>query len=374
MATFNSAPALEGESMTLRMWMSNQHAGTVIGKGGVNIKGVREQSTCKVSIADMVPGSSERLVSIIGAAMSISLAMELMLDVLEAATKDSDKEDPASLTAEGALSHSLKLVMSNNQVGGVIGKGGATIKSMREESGAAIKVESASTMQNERLALISGSKVSCVKAVTLLASKLATMPDDGTSAPAKFQKTGLPSPAGRGGFPGGQYQNGPGYPGYGAPPASFPGGYPQGPPGGYGAPGSQPQSGFAGQPQPGQGFPAGQGYPGQYPPPQQGYAQQGYAGFGVEGGHGQYGGAGGAAAASGPSGSMEQLVPAALVGRLIGKGGAGIKELREMTQASIKVNSDSEPGTDQRKVIVSGTPEQTQMALALIQQRLAMGP
>lgn len=71
---------------------------------------------------------------------------------------------------------------------------------------------------------------------------------------------------------------------------------------------------------------------------------------------------------------MEQLVPVQLVGRLIGKGGSGIRELRQLSNATIKINSDCEPGTEERKVTVSGTPEQTQIALSLIQQRLSMGP
>lgn len=356
MTGFDSAEA--SESMTLKMWMSNMHVGTVIGKGGVNIKGIREQSECKVSIAEMAPGSTERLVSITGGAMAISRATELMLDVLEAAPG----KDGAEPVPSADQTHALKIVLSNNQVGGVIGKAGATIKQMREESGATIKVESAATVQSERLAQIGGAKVACVKAVTLLASKLATMPpDDSSSTPGKVQKTGLP--AARAGAPG-QFQGGPGYPGM-QPQPGYPGMQQQ-----FQAPGQS----FPGQQQHGQGFQS-PGFQQQQQQPgfqQGGYAQQGYAGFGVDGSQGSYGGA--PAAASGPSGSMEQMVPVQLVGRLIGRGGSGIKELRDMTGASIKVNSDCEPGTDQRKVVVSGTPEQTQVALSLIQQRLAMGP
>ena len=60
--------------------------------------------------------------------------------------------------------------------------------------------------------------------------------------------------------------------------------------------------------------------------------------------------------------------------RWTGRGGAGIKELRELSRATIKIHTECEPGTEQRKLIVSGAPEQTQYALSLIQQRLAMGP
>ena len=51
-----------------------------------------------------------------------------------------------------------------------------------------------------------------------------------------------------------------------------------------------------------------------------------------------------------------------------------IKELREMSQATIKVNSECEPGTQERKVTVSGTPDQVQYAVSLIAHKLAQGP
>ena len=73
-------------------------------------------------------------------------------------------------------------------------------------------------------------------------------------------------------------------------------------------------------------------------------------------------------------GGYEQLVAQTLVGRLIGKGGSGIKALREMSGATIKVQGECEPGTTERKVIVTGGPEQVQYALSLIAQSLKQGP
>ena len=104
---------------------------------------------------------------------------------------------------------------------------------------------------------------------------------------------------------------------------------------------------------------------GRYGQPPQGYAPQAY---------------GGKPAYAPPQGGVpsegghEQMVPVQLVGRLIGKGGSGIKELREMSRANIKVNSECEPGTQERKVVVSGAPDAVQYALGLIAQKLAQGP
>ena len=76
----------------------------------------------------------------------------------------------------------------------------------------------------------------------------------------------------------------------------------------------------------------------------------------------------------GADGEMMQLIPAAYVGRLIGKGGSGIRELRDLSRAQIRVQSECEPGTEQRKVTVSGPPEAVGAALAMISQKLAQGP
>jgi transcription antitermination factor NusA-like protein len=413
--------------MTFRMYMSNQHAGTIIGKGGANVKKIREQSGCKVSIAEQGPGELERVVSIIGTAPAVNHAIELIVDVLEEAYGDAPPTDPSLGMGGEPPPHVFKLLLTNNQVGGIIGKGGATIKQMREESGAMIKVEASGTMGNERVVIVTAAKTAVLVALSLIAAKLSQMPDD-APPPHQRQRTG---PASLPGHPGGMQQR------YGAPqmqqpwagmpqghggaPPSQPGypgaGYPAAQPPAYGAsygsqyaaPGTQPQAGYA--PPPGgqsaaasAGFPSPNGYASQpysaqqpyaaqqgygqgYAPPQtqpyaqgQGYAQAGYPGYGAEAAavHGGYGSSAAVApVASAPTqtaNGVEQLVPVQLIGRLIGRGGSGIKELREVTRAMIKIESECLPGTDQRKVTISGTPEQTQLAISMIQTRLAMGP
>jgi predicted RNA-binding protein YlqC (UPF0109 family) len=383
----------------VRMWMANNNVGTIIGKSGVNIKAIREQSGCKVNIAELAPGSTERLVTTIGSTTGVNKAAELMLEVLE----EQAAADPAAAT-EGERTHTLKLMLSNNQVGGIIGKAGVTIKTFREESGAVIKVDPAQTLQNERIVSLSGTKTAVVKAHMLTVEKIAAMPPDDPSRDRadKYQRTG----GARGGPPGygqpaygqpayGQQGYAPqpaygsygGQPAYGSPHGQPPGGYGQPPPGygqppqGYGQPQQQyaPQQGY-GQPQQGYGQQQ-QGYGQQQQGyQQQGYQQQGYQqqGYAPQPAYGSYGGQ--PAYAQAPQGGVavdgghEQMVPVQLVGRLIGKGGSGIKELREMSRANIKINTECEPGTQERKVIVSGAPDAVQYALSMIAQKLAQGP
>lgn len=436
------------ESMTIRLWMSNIHAGTIIGKGGGSIKAIREQTGCKVTIAEAPMPGGERLVTIVGAPLSVHGAVELMLDKVDEAVAAAPEQAQQPANAPGA--HALKLCMSQNQVGAVIGKGGAQIKEFREQSGATIKVEATSVdAPAVRSVTLAGGKVETLKAFELVALKLATVPDEtaGGGGPGghanKYQRTGQPPGMGMmGGGMGGAgmrpyYGNGQPAPQpmggysmqgmgaapyrpYGAQPMGSYGAQPMGGCGGYGAQptaqqmgspvGSSPssyayqQTSFGGA----QGFGGGAGA-GRLPPPPSApatstaaygapsggsYAASGYSFAGYDtpaysmppaaqptappmsacGGAGGGGGWTAPTPTGGENGEMMQLVPSVLAGRLIGKGGSGIREMRDASRANIKILSDCEPGTDQRRITVSGSPEAVQMALALIRQKLSQGP
>jgi len=50
----------------MRSLVSTKDAGVIIGKGGKNVKDIREQSGAKVTISEMVPGASERVLTVSG--------------------------------------------------------------------------------------------------------------------------------------------------------------------------------------------------------------------------------------------------------------------------------------------------------------------
>lgn len=55
--------------------------------------------------------------------------------------------------------------------------------------------------------------------------------------------------------------------------------------------------------------------------------------------------------------TLRLIVPASQCGSLIGKGGSKIKEIREVTGASIQVASDMLPNSTERAVTITGTSE-----------------
>ncbi|PIA54949.1 hypothetical protein AQUCO_00901094v1 [Aquilegia coerulea] len=120
----------------IRFLVSNAAAGSVIGKGGSTITEFQSQSGARIQLSrnhEFFPGTSDRIIMVSGAYDDIIKAMELILSKLlnEVHAEDGDDVDPRS---------KVRLIVPNNSCGGIIGKGGATIKSFIEESQAGIKI------------------------------------------------------------------------------------------------------------------------------------------------------------------------------------------------------------------------------------------
>jgi hypothetical protein len=99
-----------------------------------------------------------------------------------------------------------------------------------------------------------------------------------------------------------------------------------------------------------------------------GYGGQGMQGMG--GGYGQGGMGGGMG--GGQPGTVQVSVPAAEAGRVIGRGGSVINEIRQQSGARVEMGQ-SDPSNPYRVVTISGTPEQNQMAQYLISMKMAEG-
>jgi len=66
----------------------------------------------------------------------------------------------------------------------------------------------------------------------------------------------------------------------------------------------------------------------------------------------------------------EVSVPADLIGSIIGKGGAKINEVRQMSASNVKI-LDPQPGAPagaNRRIVVSGAPQNVQMAVQMLNQ------
>ena len=67
--------------------------------------------------------------------------------------------------------------------------------------------------------------------------------------------------------------------------------------------------------------------------------------------------------------TQQIFIPNDMVGAIIGKGGAKINEIRQLSGSVIKINEPSD-NSNERLVTITGTPECNQMALYMLMQRL----
>ncbi|CAH8379534.1 unnamed protein product [Eruca vesicaria subsp. sativa] len=155
----------------IRFLVSNAAAGSVIGKGGSTITEFQAKSGARIQLSrnqEFFPGTTDRIIMISGSIKEVVSGLELILDKLHSelhAEEGSDVEPRRR----------LRLVVPNSSCGGIIGKGGATIKSFIEESKAGIKISPLDNTYyglSDRLVTLSGTFEEQMRAIDLILAKL----------------------------------------------------------------------------------------------------------------------------------------------------------------------------------------------------------
>ena len=176
--------------LSIKFLVSNAIAGSFIGTGGAAIKELIEVTEARViasSIQDVYPGTSDRIILIQGSNNSVDLAQNLLWDLLAinaggAASKTSraaavtwsprtNSETPGLYDDEYVEG---KITIPASAAGVVLGRAGATLKSIAEESGASVSMtpKEEALFTQERILSIKGPTGSCAKCVSLILNKL----------------------------------------------------------------------------------------------------------------------------------------------------------------------------------------------------------
>ncbi|KAF6340127.1 poly(rC) binding protein 2 [Rhinolophus ferrumequinum] len=302
-------------TLTIRLLMHGKEVGSIIGKKGESVKKMREESGARINISE--GNCPERIITLAGPTNAIFKAFAMIIDKLE-------EDISSSMTNSTAASRppvTLRLVVPASQCGSLIGKGGCKIKEIRESTGAQVQVAGDmlpnSTERAITIAGIPQSIIECVKqiCVVMLELTLSQSPPKGVTIPYR------PKPS------------------------------------------SSPVI-FAG----------GQAYTiqGQYAIPQpdltklhQLAMQQSH--FPMT--HGNTGFSAGLDA-SAQTTSHELTIPNDLIGCIIGRQGAKINEIRQMSGAQIKIANPVEGSTD-RQVTITGSAASISLAQYLINVRLS---
>ncbi|XP_039022197.1 protein BTR1-like [Hibiscus syriacus] len=169
----------------IRFLVSNDSAGSVIGKAGSTITEFQSKSGARIQLSrshEFFPGPSDRIIMVSGAIDDILKAMELILVKLlnELNINDNDDAEPRT---------KVRLIFSNNSCGSIIGKGGATIKSFIDGSQAGIKISPQDNNfygLNDRLITVTGTLDEQLRATDLILSKLCEDPHYSQAMHAPF--------------------------------------------------------------------------------------------------------------------------------------------------------------------------------------------
>ncbi|XP_029550907.1 poly(rC)-binding protein 2 isoform X2 [Salmo trutta] len=306
-------------TLTIRLLMHGKEVGSIIGKKGESVKKMREESGARINISE--GNCPERIITLAGPTTAIFKAFSMIIEKLE-------EDISSSMTNSTATSKppvTLRIVVPASQCGSLIGKGGCKIKEIRESTGAQVQVAGDmlpnSTERAITIAGTSQSIIECVKQICVVMLEVSS-PPKGVTIPYR------PKPSGS--------------------PVIFAGGQAYAVQGQHAIP--QPDSSsispqltklhqLAMQQSPFPMAPSNQGFQG-----------------GMD--------------ASAQTSSHEMTIPNDLIGCIIGRQGAKINEIRQMSGAQIKIANPVEGSAD-RQVTITGSTASISLAEYLINARLS---
>lgn len=180
------SPGSEDSSDTVyRILCHSRKIGSVIGKGGVIVKALRDETQAKITVADTISGSDERVIIIYSPSTKPPRKSNINNDDEDLDTKKKDDTMELHCAAQDALLKvhdriveedivggteknddnetvvTARLLVPNNTVGCLLGRKGDVIQRLRSETGASIRVLPAEqlpacAMSTDELVQISG--------------------------------------------------------------------------------------------------------------------------------------------------------------------------------------------------------------------------
>ncbi|KAI0051678.1 hypothetical protein FA95DRAFT_1602446 [Auriscalpium vulgare] len=156
------SPSPSGQDvLTLRALVSTKDAGVIIGKAGKNVADLRDQTGVKAGVSKVVAGVHERVLTINGSVEAVAKAYALIISQLVEANPSSPGASSTS-----AAHTSIRLLISHNLMGTIIGRNGLKIKAIQDGSGARMVASKEMLPQStERVVDVQGSPESIGRAI-----------------------------------------------------------------------------------------------------------------------------------------------------------------------------------------------------------------
>ncbi|KAH7344609.1 hypothetical protein B0J17DRAFT_636114 [Rhizoctonia solani] len=155
----------ESDTLTLRALVTTKEAGVIIGKGGKNVADLREQTGVKAGVSKVVQGVNERVLTVSGTVEDVAKVGNSILDFGSSPIRH--PIIPRGTSPPPTNTHtSLRLLISHNLMGTIIGRGGLKIKAIQDNSGARMVASKEMLPQStERIVEVQGSSESIGRAI-----------------------------------------------------------------------------------------------------------------------------------------------------------------------------------------------------------------
>ncbi|KAA0717204.1 RNA-binding protein [Triplophysa tibetana] len=171
----------EGEYF-LKVLIPSYAAGSIIGKGGQTIVQLQKETGATIKLSkskDFYPGTTERVCLIQGTVEALNGVHNFIAEKVREMPQSSQKTEPVSIlqpqtTVNPDRVKQAKLIVPNSTAGLIIGKGGATVKAVMEQSGAWVQLSQKPEGINlqERVVTVSGEPEQNRKAVEIIVQKI----------------------------------------------------------------------------------------------------------------------------------------------------------------------------------------------------------
>jgi len=126
---------ISSSQLTIRALVSTKEAGVIIGKAGKNVAELRETTGVKAGVSKVVQGVHDRVLSVAGTLDGVAKAYSLIAQtLLENPVNASPTSTP--ITPPPNAFTSVRLLISHNLMGTIIGRQGLKIKHIQDVSGA----------------------------------------------------------------------------------------------------------------------------------------------------------------------------------------------------------------------------------------------
>ncbi|GMH39371.1 hypothetical protein BSKO_07269 [Bryopsis sp. KO-2023] len=161
-------PVVEPDEVELKadIEVRREMVGPVIGRAGQTVSQIRKETGAQIHIRDSVPGETDQIIEVKGTRIQVENAAEQIRQVLAGEDEDYGYHHPGIKT-------SLILVhIAPEMVGCLIGKAGKNVKSIKEETGANIRVDAQVDGQPFQTVNITGSVRSVIDAFLRVGAKL----------------------------------------------------------------------------------------------------------------------------------------------------------------------------------------------------------